>query len=74
MLEKNGRRGIERVRLHADLIVLARLAQALSRTRAVPVAAESVSPAAPTRNMIFTARGDGSEKCPHRLLFYSRAA
>jgi hypothetical protein len=31
--------GIERVRLHADLIVLARLAQALSRARAVPVAA-----------------------------------
>ena len=32
-------RGIERVRLHADLIVLARLAQALSRARAVPIAA-----------------------------------
>jgi hypothetical protein len=32
-------RGIERVRLHADLIVLARLAQALSRARAVRRAA-----------------------------------
>jgi hypothetical protein len=30
-------RGIERVRLHADLIVLARLAQALSRARALPI-------------------------------------
>ncbi len=32
-------RGLERVRLHADLTMLARLAQALSRARAVPVAA-----------------------------------
>ena len=32
-------RGIERVRLHADLTMLARLAQALSRARAVPLAA-----------------------------------
>jgi hypothetical protein len=32
-------RGIERVRLHADLIMLARLGQALSRARAVPLAA-----------------------------------
>jgi hypothetical protein len=31
-------RGIERVRLHADLIMLARLAQALTRRRCVPVA------------------------------------
>jgi hypothetical protein len=31
--------GPERVRLHADLIVLARLAQALSRARVVPLAA-----------------------------------
>lgn len=32
-------RGIERVALHADLVILARLAQALSRARAVPLAA-----------------------------------
>jgi hypothetical protein len=32
-------RGIERVRLHADLVVLARLSQALSRARAIPLAA-----------------------------------
>jgi hypothetical protein len=32
-------RGIERVRLHADLTMLARLSQALSRARAVPLAA-----------------------------------
>jgi len=32
-------RGIERVALHADLVMLARLSQALSRARAVPVAA-----------------------------------
>jgi hypothetical protein len=32
-------RGLERVRLHADLTMLARLAQALSRARAVPLAA-----------------------------------
>ncbi len=32
-------RGIERVRLHADLIMLARLAQAVSRARGLPVAA-----------------------------------
>jgi hypothetical protein len=32
-------RGIERVRLHADLVMLGRLAQALSRTRAVTLAA-----------------------------------
>jgi transposase len=31
-------RGIERVRLHSDLIMLARLAQALSRARAMPLA------------------------------------
>jgi hypothetical protein len=31
-------RGIERVRLHADLIMLARLRQALVRARAVPLA------------------------------------
>ena len=29
-------RGIERVRLHADLLMLARLAQAVARARAVP--------------------------------------
>jgi hypothetical protein len=32
-------RGIERVRLHADLTILAKLACALARTRAVPLAA-----------------------------------
>ena len=32
-------RGIERVRLHADLTMLGRLALALSRARAVPLAA-----------------------------------
>lgn len=32
-------RGIERVRLHADVIMLARRAQAVSRARAVPLAA-----------------------------------
>jgi hypothetical protein len=32
-------RGIERVRLHADLCILARLGLALSRARAVPLAA-----------------------------------
>ena len=32
-------RRIERVRLHADLVMLARLAQALARARAVPLAA-----------------------------------
>jgi IS5 family transposase len=32
-------RGIERVQLHADLTMLARLGQALSRARAVPLAA-----------------------------------
>jgi hypothetical protein len=32
-------RGIERVALHADLVMLARLSQALSRARAVPLAA-----------------------------------
>ena len=32
-------RGIERVRLHADLTMLARLSQALARARAVPLAA-----------------------------------
>ena len=32
-------RGIERVRLHADLTILAKLATALSRDRAVPIAA-----------------------------------
>ncbi len=32
-------RGLERVRLHADLTMLARLTQALSRARAVPLAA-----------------------------------
>ena len=32
-------RGIERVRLHADLTILAKLACALSRARAVPLAA-----------------------------------
>ena len=32
-------RGIERVRLHADLTILAKLACALSRVRAVPLAA-----------------------------------
>ena len=31
-------RGIERVRLHADLIMLARLAHAVSRDRGVPLA------------------------------------
>ncbi len=32
-------RGLERVRLHADLCILGRLAQALARARAVPLAA-----------------------------------
>jgi IS5 family transposase len=32
-------RGIERVRLHAELTMLARLSQALARARAVPLAA-----------------------------------
>jgi hypothetical protein len=32
-------RGLERVQLHADLTILARLAQALSRARAVALAA-----------------------------------
>jgi transposase len=32
-------RGLERVQLHADLVMLARLSQALSRARAVPLAA-----------------------------------
>jgi hypothetical protein len=32
-------RGLERVQLHADLTILARLAQALDRARAVPLAA-----------------------------------
>ena len=32
-------RGIERVRLHADLTMLARLSQALARARALPLAA-----------------------------------
>jgi hypothetical protein len=32
-------RGLERVSLHADLVMLARLSQALARTRAVPLAA-----------------------------------
>ena len=32
-------RGLERVALHADLVVLARLSQALSKARVVPLAA-----------------------------------
>lgn len=32
-------RGLDRVALHADLVMLARLSQALSRVRAVPLAA-----------------------------------
>lgn len=32
-------RGLERVRLHADLVMLGRLGQALGRARAVPLAA-----------------------------------
>ena len=32
-------RGLERVALHADLVMLARLASALARARAVPLAA-----------------------------------
>jgi hypothetical protein len=32
-------RGLERVALHADLTILARLAQALARARVVPLAA-----------------------------------
>jgi hypothetical protein len=32
-------RGLERVQLHADLMMLARLSQAFSRTRAVPLTA-----------------------------------
>lgn len=32
-------RGLERVALHADLVMLARLAVALTRARAVPLAA-----------------------------------
>jgi hypothetical protein len=34
-----GTRGLERVSLHADLAILARLLQTLARTRAVPLAA-----------------------------------
>lgn len=33
-------RGLERVRLHADLTMLARLGQALARARAIPLAAQ----------------------------------
>jgi hypothetical protein len=32
-------RGLERVRLYADLVILARLSQTLNRARAVPLAA-----------------------------------
>src|SRR5437868_10521419 len=32
-------RGVEKVQLHADLVILARLASALARARAVPLAA-----------------------------------
>ncbi len=32
-------RGIDRVRIHADLVMLARLGQALSRARRIPLAA-----------------------------------
>jgi hypothetical protein len=32
-------RGLERVSLHADLVMLARLSQALSRARTIPLAA-----------------------------------
>ena len=32
-------RGLERVRLHADLVLISRLGQALSRARALPLAA-----------------------------------
>lgn len=32
-------RGLDKVRLHADLVMLARLSQALARARAVPLAA-----------------------------------
>jgi hypothetical protein len=32
-------RGVERVRLHADLTILAKFARTLARTRAVPLAA-----------------------------------
>ena len=32
-------RGLERVQLHADLVMLGRLAQALTRARSVPLAA-----------------------------------
>ena len=32
-------RGLARVQLHADLVMLARLSQALARARAVPLAA-----------------------------------
>ena len=32
-------RGLERVQLHADLVMLARLSQALSRAQVVPLAA-----------------------------------
>jgi transposase len=32
-------RGLERVALHADLVIVGRLSQALSRARAVPLAA-----------------------------------
>jgi hypothetical protein len=32
-------RGLERVALHADLTMLARLSQALARARAIPLAA-----------------------------------
>ncbi len=36
-------RGLERVALHADFVMLARLGQALARARAVPLAAYSGS-------------------------------
>jgi hypothetical protein len=32
-------RGLDRVRLHADLVLIARLGQAVARARAVPLAA-----------------------------------
>jgi transposase len=46
-------RGIDRVRLHADLTILTKLACALARTRAVPLAAS-------TRRLVALASGAGA--------------
>jgi hypothetical protein len=43
-LVRNRVRGLDRVRLHADLTILAQLGRALARVRAVPLAAEASRP------------------------------